>query len=40
MSTRINNVVPDKMDIRDRLYQPSVTTAPRRTFMQHLQLPI
>ncbi|MBK7692040.1 MAG: C1 family peptidase [Bacteroidetes bacterium] len=40
MKTRINNVVPDKLDIRDRMYQPSVSTAPERSYMQQLHLPI
>lgn len=39
MKNREDNVVPDKIDIRDRMYQPAVTTAPRKEFIQQIQLP-
>ena len=40
MKNRKYNVVPDKIDIRDRMYQPAVTTAPRKEFIQQIQLPV
>ena len=40
MRSRKHNVVPDKIDIRDRKYQPAVTTAPGKTFIQKAELPI
>ncbi|MBP9135130.1 MAG: C1 family peptidase [Saprospiraceae bacterium] len=40
MENRKDNVVPDKIDIRDRMYHPAVTTAPRKEFIQQIQLPV
>jgi hypothetical protein len=40
MQKRKYNVVPDKIDIRDRMYQPAVTTAPRKEFIQKTKLPV
>ncbi|RXK61711.1 peptidase C1A papain [Lacibacter luteus] len=40
MKSKKNNVVPDKIDIRDRMYQPAVTTAPGKSFIQKTKLPI